>query len=173
MSDLDPTTATDGFADLLQANRRWAETADVAGFDGIARAGVALITCMDSRIDPLAMLGLGHGDAKIMRTPGGHVTPDAVVGCVLGVHLLGVRRIMVIPHTRCAMASGTDAEIAALVRAGTGAELGSLRLDADPDQVGRLRSDLRLLRENPLIAGRAEIGGFSYDVDTGLLEQIA
>ena len=95
------------FDDLLTANRRYASTFDEGGFDGIAHAGVLVITCMDSRIEPLAMLGLKLGDAKILRTPGGRVTPDALVGCILGVHLLHVERIMVIPHTRCAVAAGT------------------------------------------------------------------
>ena len=90
------------------------------GFDGIAHAGVAMVTCMDSRIEPLEMIGLRVGDAKILRTPGGRVTPDALVGCVLGVHLLGVKRILVVPHSRCAMASGEDSDVVARVLASTG-----------------------------------------------------
>ena len=78
----------------------------MAGFDGIAHAGVAIVTCMDSRLDPLAMVGLKPGDAKIFRNPGGRVTAPALEALVLGVHLLNVQRILVIPHTRCAM-SGT------------------------------------------------------------------
>ncbi|MVA75717.1 carbonic anhydrase [Auraticoccus sp. F435] len=170
---MDDSTTTGDFADLLEANRRYAATADVAGFDGIARAGVAMVTCMDSRIDPLAMLGLSHGDAKILRTPGGHVTPDTVVGCVLGVHLLGVQRIMVVPHTRCAMASGTDEEILDRVRQASGLEPEGFVPGADPDQLGRLRADLQLLREHPLLAGRATVAGFLYDVDSGLLTEVA
>ncbi len=77
------------FDDLLDANREYADHFDLAGFDGIARRGVAMLTCMDSRIDPLGMLGLRAGDAKIVRNPGARLTPVALEAMVLGVHLLG------------------------------------------------------------------------------------
>ena len=160
------------FTDLLAANARYQQDFALSGFDGIARAGVAMITCMDSRIEPLEMIGLHTGDAKIIRTPGGRVTPDALVGCVLSVHLLGVDRIMVVPHTRCAMASGEDADLIARVRAETGEDLSDLRLGASPDQRARLAEDVAALRANPHIAGRALVGGFCYDVDTGALTQV-
>lgn len=155
------------FADLLASNAEYAATFNDGGFDGIAKAGVAVITCMDSRIEPLGMLGLHLGDAKIMRTPGGRITPDALVGCILGVHLLNVSRIMVVPHTRCAMASGDDAEIADKVRQTTGTDIRGMVLGASPDQKSGLTYDVGLLRTHPLVAGRAEIGGFLYDVDSG------
>ena len=97
--------------------RRTPTTFDLGGFDGVAHAGVAIVTCMDSRIDPLRMLGLQPGDAKIFRNPGGRVTPQALEALVLGVHLLDVDRILVVPHTRCAMASSTRGGAA---RAGRG-----------------------------------------------------
>ena len=78
------------FDDLLAANREYAEDFDMAGFDGIAHAGIAIITCMDSRLAPLAMVGLKPGDAKIFRNPGGRVTEQALEALVLGVHLLNV-----------------------------------------------------------------------------------
>lgn len=160
-----------GFGDLLAANEHYATTFSDGGFDGIAKAGVAVITCMDSRIEPLGMLGLHLGDVKIMRTPGARLTPDALVGCILGVHLLNVSRIMVVPHTRCAMATGDDAEIAESVAAATGTDIRGMVLGASPDQSASLAYDVQLLRTHPLMAGRAEIGGFLYDVDTGRLAQ--
>ena len=123
---------------------------------------------MDSRIDPLRMLGLKAGDAKIFRNPGGRVTEAALEALVLGAHLLGVDRILVIPHTRCAMASSTEQELR--------------------DRVGDVRRAGRLLAALPRgrgPAGRASprtsprcaptrwspstvlVGGFIYDVDTG------
>ncbi len=131
-----------------------------------------MVTCMDSRIEPLKMIGLKIGDAKIMRTPGGRVTPDALVGCVLSVHLLGVNRILVVPHTRCAMASGEDADIVARVKAETGDDISDLAIGASTDQRARLVEDVAALRENPHIKGRALVGGFCYDVDTGALTQV-
>ena len=131
-----------------------------------------MVTCMDSRLQPLEMIGLMLGEAKILRTPGGHVTADALNGCVLGVNLLRVNRIMVIEHTRCAMASGNDDEIRQRVADASGLDAGELSVGANPDQVGQLRADVALLSEHPLIAGRAEVGGFVYDVDSGLLTQV-
>ncbi len=160
------------FADLLEANRGYQLRFDLSGFDGIARAGVAMITCMDSRIEPLEMIGLHTGDAKIIRTPGGRVTPDALVGCVLGVHLLGVKRILVVPHTRCAMASGEDADVIARVARETGEDLSDLTLGASTDQRARLIEDVDLLRTHRHVGERALVGGFLYDVDTGALEQL-
>src|SRR5689334_3510196 len=111
---------TNAFADLLSANRAYAETFDLQGFDGVAHAGVAIVTCMDSRIDPLRMLGLKAGDAKILRNPGGRITPQAMEALVLAVHLLKVERVLVVPHTRCAVASSTEAELRERVSASAG-----------------------------------------------------
>ena len=88
------------FDDLLAANAEYAAHFTGGDFDGVAHAGVAIVTCMDSRIEPLRMLGLRYGDAKIFRNPGGRVTEAALEALVLGVHLLGVERILVIPHTK-------------------------------------------------------------------------
>ena len=162
----------DDFADLLGRNVAYQRQFSHGGFDGIAHAGIAMVTCMDSRIEPLEMIGLRVGDAKIIRTPGGRVTPDALVGCILSVHLLGVDRILVVPHTRCAMASGEDVDLVERVRAATGDDLSDLVLGASPDQQARLAEDVERLRTDPHIAGRARVGGFCYDVDTGLLTQV-
>ena len=111
---------TDAFEDLLAANREYASTHELSGFDGVAHAGVAVVTCMDSRIDPLRMLGLQPGDAKIFRNPGGRITSQALEALVLGVHLLNVKRILIVPHTRCAMATSSLEEIREKVGASAG-----------------------------------------------------
>jgi carbonic anhydrase len=164
--------STSGFADLLTRNGGYQTQFSHGGFDGVAHAGIAMVTCMDSRIEPLEMIGLRVGDAKIIRTPGGRVTPDALIGCVLGVHLLGVNRIMIVPHTRCAMASGEDADIIAMIKEATGEDISDMRLGASTDQRARLAEDVTLLREHPHVKGRALVGGFLYDVDTGALTQV-
>ena len=159
------------FDDLLAANRTYAETFDAEGFDGVAHAGVAIVTCMDSRIDPLRLLGLKHGDAKIFRNPGGRVTPQALEALVLGVHLLGVNRVLVVPHTRCAMASATEAELRERVGASAGADASWQSFGVVDDQVGRLGEDVAKVRTHPLIPDTVKVGGFVYDVDSGLLDQ--
>ncbi|KRA32410.1 MULTISPECIES: beta-class carbonic anhydrase [unclassified Nocardioides] len=159
------------FDDLLKANRDFADQFKFSGFDGKAHAGVAIVTCMDSRIDPLKMLGLKYGDAKIFRNPGGRVTEAALEALVLGVHLLNVDRILVIPHTRCAMASSSEAEIQAKIGEATGQDVSWHRFHVIEDQKIALADDVRKVRSHPLIPEAIEVGGFIYDVDTGLLTQ--
>jgi len=162
----------DDFADLLEANRRFADDFDLAGFDGIAHAGVAIVTCMDSRIDPLRLLGLKAGDAKIFRNPGGRVTDQALEALVLGVHLLNVSRVLVVPHTRCAMASSTQEQLRERVGASAGADASWQRFSVVEDQAAALREDVRRVTSHPLIPDTVKVGGFLYDVDTGLLERL-
>jgi len=159
------------FDDLLAANREFAASFDLGGFDGVAHAGVAIVTCMDSRIDPLNMLGLKAGDAKIFRNPGGRVTGAALEALVLGVHLLNVRRILVIPHTRCAMTANTEQELREKVGASAGLDASWQTFNVIEDQLATLGEDVRKVRAHPLIPESVVVGGFVYDVDTGLLDQ--
>jgi carbonic anhydrase len=159
------------FDDLLAANRAFAESFGLAGFDGVAHAGVAVVTCMDSRIDPLGMLGLRPGDAKIFRNPGGRVTESALEALVLGVHLLGVERILVVPHTRCAMASFTENELREKVSESSGQDASWQSFGVIGDQLASLREDVRKVRSHPLVPDTISVGGFLYDVDTGLIER--
>ena len=160
------------FDDLIAANRDFAADFDLGGFDGVAHAGVAIVTCMDSRIDPLRMLGLSHGDAKIFRNPGGRVTEAALEALVLGVHLLGVKRILVIPHTRCAMTANTEAELREKVGASAGQDASWQAFNVIDDQVAALTEDVRKVQAHPLIPDSVTVGGFVYDVDTGLIEHV-
>ena len=154
MSDV--ASAGKGFDDLLAANRAYADSFDLAGFDGIARAGVAIVTCMDSRIDPLNLVGLKAGDAKIFRNPGGRVASEALEALVLATHLLNVDRILIVPHTRCAMALNTEAELRR--HASSRSSWGG--------------ADLATVRSHPLIADGTLVGGFIYDVDSGRLHPV-
>ena len=160
------------FDDLLKANREYAEDFGLSGFDGIAHAGIAMVTCMDSRIDPLRMIGLEPGDAKILRNPGGRVTDAALVALVMGVTLLQVRRILVVEHTRCAMASASEDELKARVGKSAGADASWMTLGAIIDQEHTVRADVMRVRSHPLIGDDILVGGFIYDVDTGLLNPV-
>jgi carbonic anhydrase len=163
---------SDAFDDLLAANRAYAENFALAGFDGVAHAGVALVTCMDSRIDPLGIVGLKPGDAKIFRNPGGRVTDQALEALVLGVHLLNVSRILVVPHTRCAMASATQDELRERVGASAGQDASWQNFGVVADQRAALADDVHRVTSHPLIPDTVAVGGFLYDVDTGLLERV-
>lgn len=159
------------FDDLLAANRDFAIDFDLGGFDGVAHAGLAIVTCMDSRIDPLKMVGLTPGDAKIFRNPGARVTEAALEALVLGVHLLKVDRIIVVPHTRCAVASLSEGELRARVSESAGQDASWQAFHVIEDQAQALAEDVQKVRSHPLIPDSVRIGGFLYDVDTGLLTQ--
>jgi carbonic anhydrase len=126
---------------------------------------------MDSRIDPLRMLGLKAGDAKILRNPGGRVTPHAMEALVLAVHLLNVNRVLIVPHTRCAVASSTEQQLRERVSASAGTDATWQPIHVIADQVAALEEDVRKVRTHPLVPDTVEVGGFIYDVDTGLLDQ--
>ena len=159
------------FDDLLAANRAFADDFQLSGFDGIAHAGVAIVTCMDSRIDPLGMLGLKAGDAKILRNPGGRVDDLTLDALVISVHMLKVERIMVIPHTRCAVASSTEEELHRRVSESAGVDSSWMPINVVTDQARALAEDVHKVRSHPLVPAEVQVGGFVYDVDTGRLTQ--
>ena len=159
------------FDDLMAANRDFSGHFELGGFDGVAHAGVAIVTCMDSRIDPLHMVGLQAGDAKIFRNPGGRVNSQALEALVLGVHLLGVERVLIIPHTRCAMTSHTEQELREKIGASAGQDASWQQFHVVEDQLAALEEDVQKVRSHPLIPDSVLVGGFLYDVDTGLLDQ--
>ena len=168
------TTPSDNhaFDDLLTANRDFSDTFGLSGFDGVAHAGVAMVTCMDSRIDPLRMIGLAPGDAKILRNPGGRVDEQTLVALVVGANLLGVERIMVVQHTRCAMASSSETEMRERLSASSGEDASWMSFGVIVDQEATLHDDVAKVRAHPLISDGVQVGGFLYDVDTGLLRQV-
>jgi carbonic anhydrase len=161
------------FDDLLDANAAYADDFALAGFDGVAHAGIAMLTCMDSRIDPLGMIGLSPGDAKIIRNPGGRLTESALEGLLLGVHLLGVKRVLIVAHTRCAVASMTADELRGKVAAVAGHAADDMVWHVVDDQAAALADDVAQLRAHPLMPSDVAIGGFMYDVDCGRLQTIA
>lgn len=160
------------FDDLLAANAAFARDFSDGGFDGVAGAGVAMVTCMDSRIDPLGMIGLRPGDAKIFRNPGGRVTSAALTALVLGVHLLNVHRVLVVPHTRCSMVTPDESELHRRLSDLSGVDSSWLRLGTISDQGQALCEDVQKIRSHPLIPATVHVGGFLYDVDTGALHQL-
>ncbi len=162
----------DSFDDLLAANKRYSRSFP-HGFDGIAQEGVLILTCMDSRLEPLEMVGLMLGEAKILRTAGSRLTPMGLSAMVMGVHKLRVNRILLVAHTRCAAASMTEDALRAQITELSGVDASTFEFGVDPDQIGGLHEDVEFLRNHELIGPFAAVGGFLYDVDTGLLERIA
>jgi carbonic anhydrase len=157
------------FADILAANQTYAADFRLAGLNPEAARGLAVVTCIDSRIEPLTLLGLVPGDAKIIRNAGARITDDALRSLVLAVHLLGVDRVAVIAHTRCKMTEASDAELRDEITARAGASAADWDFHAVGDQLVTLRADVQAIRDCPLVPAAVELGGFVYDVDTGRL----
>jgi carbonic anhydrase len=161
----------DDFADVLSANDAYAERFHLAELEPIAAKGLAVLTCMDSRIDPLGLLGLAPGDAKILRNAGARVTDDVLRTLVVASHLLGVDRVMVVAHTNCRMASGTEDDVHAAIRDSGGPDTRSISFLTTTDQEASLAEDVQRVRSSPYL-GNVAVGGFLYDLNTGRLRQV-
>lgn len=161
------------FDDLLEANVRYVSGYRDSGLSGKAARGVALVTCIDSRIDPLAILGLEPGDAKILRNAGARVTDDVLRSLVLAANLLGAERIMLMAHTDCGVNKVTDAEAGEIVAANTGADTGGFEFLTIADQRATLIADRARVQACPLIPSATVVGTFVYDVHTGAVEAVA
>jgi carbonic anhydrase len=127
---------------------------------------------MDSRINPFDILGIGPGDAKVLRNAGGRVTEDVLRTLVLSAYLLDVTRVLVMPHTHCRMAESTENDIHALIGAEYGVDTRSLEFRTTDDQVASLRHDLVRIHAYPLLPRGLQIGGAVLDVDTGSLHPV-
>lgn len=124
---------------------------------------------MDSRIDPLRVVGMKPGDAKILRNAGARVTEDVLRTLVLATHLLNVERILVMPHTDCRMASGTESEVHAAIQEISGIDTRSIEIRTVSDQVAALEIDVLRIRSFPFLPKEIEVVGAIYDVKSGKL----
>ncbi|MDX6466364.1 MAG: carbonic anhydrase [Gaiellaceae bacterium] len=159
------------FDDVLAANASYVEGFKLGGLPARAARGLAVLTCIDSRIDPLGMLGLGPGDAKILRNAGARVTDDVLRTLVLASYLLGVERLMVIAHTNCRMTESDENGVHAAVRDAGGPDTRSLSFLTTVDVEAAVLADVQRVESSPYLT-RLEVGGFLYDTDTGRLTQL-
>jgi carbonic anhydrase len=149
---------------LLAANAGYAAArANVA--DAKPSRHLAVITCMDARIDVFAVLGLHLGEAHVLRNAGGRITDDMLRSLALSSHVLGVDTVVVMQHTKCGLAGVTDDELRRL----TGADLGFFPID---DHAAALREDIDLLTSTPYLSRITTVGGFVYDVESGMLDDV-
>jgi len=162
----------DAFADLFEGNDRYAAMEHEVADSGVARRGLAIVTCIDSRIDPLAVFGLDPGDAKILRNAGARVTDDVLRSLALAVASLGVTRIAVVHHTDCKMASATDAEFREAVARATGRDHPAFDPLAITDRAVVLDRDVSAVLESPLIADGTVVAGLVYDLRSGRLTTV-
>lgn len=163
--------ADETFRDALDANALYARDYALGGLGAHAARGLAVLTCMDSRIEPLTMLGLRPGDAKILRNAGARVTDEVLATLVIARYLLQVERLMVIAHTNCRMIAASDDELSEAVREAGGPAIDDLPVQTTSDQEATLRADVERVRAFERLGG-LRAGGFLYDVETGRLSQV-
>ena len=160
------------FNELFAANNDFQSGFKSQDLTGFALKGLAIVTCMDSRIEPLKVVGLKAGDAKILRNAGARVTEDVLRTLVLATHLLGVKRVLVMPHTDCRMASGDEDSIHASIMESSGVDTRSIEIRTVKDQIAALKTDVLRIQTFPLLSEDLDVIGAVYDVKTGKLEKI-
>jgi carbonic anhydrase len=160
------------FDDLIDMNRRYAAGFSLQGLPARARKEFALVTCMDSRIEPLAMLGLVPGDAKILRNAGGRVTEDTLRSLILATNLLAIRRIAVMQHTECALAHQSEDAIRASLPVDPVPRTPAPNFLAMPDPDDALAGDVDRVRRCGLLPPDVEVEGWRYSVATGLIDRV-
>jgi carbonic anhydrase len=155
---------------FLEANGRYAASFKKGHLPMPPGRRVAVVACMDARLDPARFLGLEEGDAHVIRNAGGRAK-DALRSLVISQQLLGTREVVVVHHTDCGMVTFTDAQLKQKLREGLGAEADLEFLPfSDLDQ--SVRDDVKAIRESPLLLRGVPVTGFVYDVKTGRLRQV-
>lgn len=132
---------------------------------------VAVIACMDARLNPYGLLGLSEGDAHIIRNAGGVVTEDAVRSLAISQRLLGTEEIVLIHHTDCGMLTFRDDEFRRQIQEDTGIKPG-WAAEAFDDLEADVRQSIRRIETSPFIPRKDNVRGFIYDVKTGRLEEV-
>jgi carbonic anhydrase len=159
------------FERILEENARYAEAFDRSALTAAPLTGIAILTCMDARIDVEDALGLRVGDAHIIRNAGGLASPDAVRSLVISQQLLGTREILVIGHTGCGLDGADERELADRVAASTGHAV-DLAFGAFDDLQEMVRDQVRILRGHPALL-QVPVHGLVYDVATGHLDAVS
>jgi carbonic anhydrase len=156
---------------LLENARRYAAGFDKGDLALPPARGVAIVACMDARLNPYGLLGLSEGDAHIIRNAGGVVTADTIRSLAISQRLLGTREIVLIHHADCGMLTFTDDEFRDQVQADTGIRP-EWAAEAFPDPEGDVRQSIARIAASPFIPDKSSVRGFVYDVRTGELNEV-
>ena len=161
-------SATD---DLLRNNEEYARGFDKADLPLPPAKGVAVVACMDARLNVYGMLGLQEGDAHVIRNAGGVITDDEIRSLVISQRLLGTTEIVLIHHTGCGMLTFTDDAVKDQIQADTGIRP-EFALEAFPDLEGDVRQSMARIQASPFIPHKDAVRGFVYEVETGRLREV-
>ena len=157
--------------DLLENNRRFAAAFERAERPASPARKLAVVACMDARVDPVLVLGLRAGDAHVIRNAGGVVTDDVIRSLAISQHILGTEEIMLLHHTRCGMQTLSDEDFAAALEQASGRRP-AWRAGAFSDLEEDVRDSLRRVRECPFLACTESVRGFVYEIETGVVREV-
>ena len=161
----------DVIEELLENNRRYVRQFDKGALSSSPQKRVAVLTCMDARLDVHKILGLHEGDAHVIRNAGGIASEDALRSLVISQRLLGTDAVVVIHHTDCGMLTLPEDEMRREVEEETGQPL-PFGLHAFSDLQQETISAIMRIREAPFLPHRDPVRGFIYNVETGLLREV-
>lgn len=166
MSDFHPSTQ-----ELLASNAAFAQSFDGAGMPAAPARRLAVVACMDARIDVLGILGLRAGEAHIIRNAGGVVTDDVIRSLCLSQRLLGTREVVLVHHTGCGLQLLDEQRFLSELESEAGTRP-SWSLEAFPDPYGDVTESMRRLHATPFLPSKDHIRGFVYDVSSGRLTEV-
>ena len=156
---------------LLQHNRILSSILGLGAMPPEPALRLALVTCMDPRIDPRRLLGVKEGDVHHLRNAGGSVTDDTIRSLIVSQRLLGTRSVMLVHHTGCGMTTFTDEQLEAQIESETGSRP-PMPLGAFSDPETDLRQSMQRLRASPYLPHREDIRGFVLDMASGRLREV-
>jgi carbonic anhydrase len=157
--------------ELLANNETFAAALPTRHLDVRPNRRLAIVTCMDSRLDVFAALGLGHGEAHVLRNAGGVITDDVIRSLAVSQRKLGTCEIMLIHHDDCGMQKLTDDGFRAELQDATGVSP-AFAIESFTDVEEDVRQSILRVRRSPFVPHRDEVRGFVYDVDTHSLREI-
>ena len=161
-------TVTD---ELLANAERYAASFDKGELPLPPAKHVAVVACMDARLNPYGLLGLTEGDAHVIRNAGGVITADQLRSLAISQRLLGTTEIILIHHTGCGMLTFTDDEFKASIQADVGIKP-AWAAEAFPDLDEDVRQSIRRILDDPFIPVKDSVRGFVYEVETGHLREV-
>ena len=158
--------------ELLANNDTYAGTFTKSSLPLPPAKHVAIVACMDARLDPARALGLEEGDAHVIRNAGGAVTDDAIRSLAISQRLLGTDEIILIHHTGCGMLTFTDDELKAQIAEETGVRP-HFAIEAFSDLEADVLQSIARIKASPFVPKKDHIRGFVYDVETGKLQEVS
>jgi carbonic anhydrase len=157
--------------ELLQNNAAYAEAFDKGDLPLPPARGVAVVACMDARLNVYGMLGLEEGDAHVIRNAGGVITDDEIRSLAISQRLLGTREIILIHHTDCGMLTFTDDEVKQQIQEDVGIKP-EFALEAFSDLEEDVRQSIRRIQSSPFVPHKDSVRGFVYEVESGRLREV-